>query len=103
MNTTKAINPWFSPHYSQCAPVLEYTGKPELVYRGVAVFYNYRGSYDYIMAGMAITQRAGLSSKERGRAVIDAILDGRDNGQFPWVCETVRKHLVGLGFSPIAN
>jgi hypothetical protein len=85
------INPWHKTSYEGSNPTLTYTDKCLLSYRGVEVYWNPRGSYDYTFNGMAITQRAGMSDKNKARAVIDALLDGDDA---TWRCETVAAHIA---------
>lgn len=77
MNTTTAKNLWHQSGNSYSKPVFTYTGRALFTYRGVQVFKNPAGSWDYILNGAAITQRAGFS-KDKAPAIIDALLSGRD-------------------------
>ncbi len=76
--TITAINPWYdAARISNSKPVLAYEGNRLLSYRGVDVYRNLSGSWDYLYNGMAITQRAGFN-KDRARAIIDGILSMSD-------------------------
>ena len=84
------INPW---HRSSCESsklTLTYTGKCLLSYRGVEVYKNPAGSWDYTFAGMAITQRAGFNP-EKAMRIIDQILSLTDDIH---ICDTVREHIA---------
>jgi len=85
------INPWHKASYEGSKPTLSYDGNCLLSYRGVEVYWNPRGSYDYTLKGMAITQRAGMSDKAKARAVIDALLDG---DEATWRCDAVAAHIA---------
>lgn len=77
-----------------------YTGPCLFSHRGVEVYKNPRGSWDYITGGAAITQRAGFA-KERAANIIDDILDGTDkDGTYKPCNDAVKKHLEQLGFTP---
>lgn len=63
--TAEAItvrNPWYNPRsaYTQ-GLTITYKGRSLFSHRGVEVYRNVRGSYDYVIAGCAIDQRAGFS------------------------------------------
>jgi hypothetical protein len=82
-------NPWHRSTYESSKPTLTYTGKCLLNYRGVEVYKNPAGSWDYTFAGMAITQRAGFNL-ERAMRLIDQMLAG----ECLLVCDTVREHIA---------
>ena len=69
-------NPWHRPTYHDSKPNLSYAGRCLLSYRGVEVYKNPAGSWDYIYKGMAIAQRAGFH-KDRAIALIDEMLAGK--------------------------
>lgn len=91
-----AINPWFRKDSPYSHKIFEYPGSKLFEYRGVEVYKNKEGSFDYILGDTAITQRAGFS-KESAPSVIDEILDGEKP-----VSENVYIHLRGIGFSPMS-
>lgn len=64
-------------------------------YRGVVVYRLWDTSFDYVLEGCCITQRAGFS-RERFTGVIDAILDGKEP-----VADEVAEHVRACGFSPM--
>lgn len=97
---TTITNPWHNPRSAYSPVQFVYRDKPLFTHRGVEVYKNDAGSWDYVVGGMAITQRAGFN-KDRAPLVIDEILDGKDTGQFHWVCDTVAAHLRKLGFTPV--
>ena len=75
---TTARNPWHKPGKTEYGPeTYVYYGKPLSAHRGVSVFWNHRGSYDYVFAGVTITQRAGLT-KSRVHEIVDSLLTGND-------------------------
>lgn len=89
MTTTTTRNPWHRPQKLEYGPAFYvYDGKPLATYRGVSVFWNHLGSYDYIFAGVTITQRAGFT-KSRVPEIVDLLLTGND----PLSNETVNAHI----------
>lgn len=68
-------NLWYQANKQTMKPV--YFNDAPLIkeYRGVQVFKLYNGSYDFVLKGACITQRAGVA---RYKEVIDGILDGTD-------------------------
>ncbi len=101
MNPLIVTNPWYNPRSAYSTPQFKYTGPALLTHRGVSVYRNPSGSYDYVIGGMTITQRHGLT-KSVAPLVIDGILDGKDLNQHHWVCDVVATHLRGLGFTPFS-
>ncbi len=88
--TITVTNPWHdAARISNSKPVLSYEGRCLLSHRGVEVYKNPAGSWDYVYEGMAITQRAGFS-QERARLLIDELLclDSLT------MCQTVRDHIA---------
>lgn len=81
------INPWYRPGHGS-GPTLTYKRPPLLIYRGVEVFKNPAGLWDYALDGMVITQRAGFE-RDRACAIIDGLLALED----PLMCEAVRAHI----------
>jgi hypothetical protein len=96
---TTAKNLWHTYGSPYSKPVFEYPRKAIYERRGVQVFANPSGSFDYVAGGAAICQRAGFN-QETAALVIDGILDGKDTGHHHWVSDTVAAHLRGLGFTP---
>ena len=89
---TTVPNPWFCSPSPYSKPTFMYRGKPLLEYRGFAVFKNPERSWDYVFAGLPITQRAGFDPA-KGREIIDDILAGK-----VWITgDLVRKHLQDCG------
>lgn len=95
-----ARNLWHKPSADQSISPAEfvYTEPPLYHYRDVFVFWNYRGSYDYVFKGAVITQRAGFrptlegaSAKEIAREIIDELLDDVDTSDR--VSGVVREHI----------
>jgi hypothetical protein len=91
----KVINPWHTKHNIYSRPFFEYFDKPIFTYRGVNVYKNYAGSWDYVLGDTAITQRAGFR-KEASPAIIDSLLDG----QSP-VSDIVADHIKSCGHNPL--
>ncbi len=76
--TITVTNPWHdAARISNSKPVLSYEGRCLLSHRGVEVYKNPAGSWDYVYEGMAITQRAGIN-KGRACDIIDGILSMSD-------------------------
>jgi hypothetical protein len=95
MNTLiTARNLWHNPRSAYSPRVFTYSGRPLFEHRSVRVFKNPAGSWDYIFADFAITQRAGFD-KAKARAVIDEILDGTG-----LVADAVANELRKHGFTP---
>lgn len=94
-----AINPWRNqkPPYATLGPEkFEYNGKPLLTYRGVEVYKNPCGSWDYVFDGMTITQRSGFT-KDGAPGVIDEIFGGKS------LCnQNIADHLTRHGFTPLS-
>lgn len=78
--TTKAVNLWYNPSRSPGPAIFSYPGESLLNYRGVDVFKNPAGSWDYVLNGATIAQRAGFN-REGAKDNIDGLLDGTDNFQ----------------------
>jgi hypothetical protein len=97
MNTTtvRVINPWRTKESLHMREFFEYTGKPVFSFRGVDVYNNY-SSWDYVIGGFAITQRAGFH-KESAPKIISDILDGLKP-----VAEGVATRLAAIGFTPMS-
>jgi hypothetical protein len=93
--TIIAINPWHHNERGECDETFSYDGKCLLDYRGVSVYKNVAGSWDYIFDGMTITQRAGFSP-EVAPLIINFILDGKEDV----INLTVYNHLVVGGQHP---
>lgn len=70
-----ARNLWHADGKPYSKPFFTYTGKCLLSYRGFTVYKNC-GGYDYLFAGAVITQRAGMASQDRGREVIEDLING---------------------------
>ena len=86
---TVARNPWHKPGKPEYGPeTYIYEGQPIATHRGVSVFWNPCGSYDYVFAGVTITQRAGLT-KSRVPEIVDSLLTGND----PLSNATVNAHI----------
>ena len=101
MNTSTIVrNPWTIDRARSPLPPFVYNSPPVFSHRGVDVYRNH-SSFDYVLGDCAITQRDGFS-RDRGRKIIDATLDGdtTDPTLFPWVCYEVAKHLKKHGHSP---
>jgi hypothetical protein len=99
-NNMKTINPFHNPTSAYSHREFTYDGKCLFEHRGVQVFKNPAGSWDYVIAGMTITQRAGFSKDHAvRRQLIDDILDGTG---FEARSEPVCVHLRKLGFTPIS-
>lgn len=77
MKTTTAKNLWHVSGNSNSKPFYTYTGRVLLEYRGVQVFKNPAGSWDYVLNGATITQRAGFDAG-RARVIIDTLLAGNE-------------------------
>jgi hypothetical protein len=93
--TLIAINPWHHNERGECDETFSYDGKCLLDYRGVSIYKNVAGSWDYVFDGMTITQRAGFDPT-RAQNIIDAILDGGDE-----IYDlTVYNHLLAGGQHP---
>ena len=89
-------NPWYlkgEPYYKR---FFEYTNDPIFSYRGVDVYVNYAGSWDYVLGDTAITQRAGFK-KDSASSIIDEILDGKT-----LVSDKVAEHIKAHGFNPLS-
>jgi hypothetical protein len=95
MDTIVTINPWHHNERGECDETFSYDGKKLFEYRGVTVYKNVAGSWDYVFQGMTITQRAGFHG-QMGAMFIDAILDGT----VPVYNLTVYNHLVAGGEHP---
>lgn len=93
-----ATNPWFRPNNPYSVRQFNYPGRCLFTYRGVEVYKNPAGSWDYILDGVAITQRAGFSA-DKAPAIIDAILDG---DEYTYCADAVCEHLRAHGFQPQA-
>lgn len=91
-------NPWYNPQSSYSRRVFCYSGKCLFSHRGVSVYRNVAGSWDYVIGGCAITQRAGFD-RTKAAAIIDGLLDGTEER---YVAQAVHDHLVSLGFRPCA-
>ena len=91
----RAKNPWHNPESGFSRPFFEYDGNPKFSYRGVAV-YNAYSSFDYVIDGCTICQRAGFH-KDSAPQIIDGILDGKNP-----VAEGVANKLRSLGFNPMS-
>jgi len=87
---TKAVNLWYSPSRSVSPAIFTYPGKSLLNHRGVDVLKNPAGSWDYILNGAAITQRAGFD-RETAIKLIDGLLDG-DTDHW-WCSDKVLAHI----------
>jgi hypothetical protein len=72
---TIAKNLWHDSQSRSSKPFYTYTGRVLLSYRGVQVFKNPAGSWDYVLNGATITQRAGFEAG-RARGIIDTLLAG---------------------------
>lgn len=70
-----ATNPWYNPSYCGSKPVLSYDGRCLLSYRGVEIYKNAAGSWDYLLGDCAIAQRGGFDA-EKSKAMIDEMLAG---------------------------
>lgn len=84
----RADSPYSKRHYN-------YAGACLFTYRGVEVFQNDAGSWDYVIANATIAQRAGFSAKT-ARVVIDELLDGKHP-----CADAVASHLKSCGFTPL--
>lgn len=89
MEPVTVINPWQNPKCEDSKPTLTYTSKCLLSYRGVEVYKNPAGSWDYTYEGMAIAQRAGFDS-DMGRRIIDDLLLCESVS----MCAEVRRHIA---------
>jgi hypothetical protein len=84
-----AINLWHNPINSDSKPVLSYEGRCLLSYRGVEIYKNPAGSWDYLLSDCAIAQRGGFDA-ERSKAMIDEMLAG----QCPLLSKEVKAHIA---------
>lgn len=92
----KAINPWYVSNNSYSKQFFEYSDKPLFSHRGVSVYYNNSGSYDYVIENTTIGQRAEFKN-DAAPKIIDDMLDGIQP-----VSDNVFKHLKKIGFNPIS-
>ncbi len=88
--TNKYRNLWFKSCNIPRPEFYQNDAPKVLEHRGVEVFKLWETSFDFVIGGACITQRAGAS---KAKAVIDEILDGKS-----CVSEEVKTHLVSLGF-----
>ncbi len=92
-----ARNPWYNPKtFRESHAFFTYPGKPLFAHRGVEVFYNTKGYWDYVLEGVTIAQRAGFG-KDTAPAIIDGLLDGSAS-----CCEEVATHIRAQGFTPMS-
>ena len=91
----KYRNPWADATQVRGAPFFEHDGPKLGEWRGVEVFKNPAGSFDFVLNGCALTLRAGFDP-QGFRAVVDEILNGERA-----VADTVAAHLRACGHSPL--
>lgn len=97
MNAIITKNPWFKPQSAYSRREYRYEGKPLAEHRGVQVFKNSAGSWDWVISGMTVGQRAGFH-KDRFAAAMDELLDGK------WPCaQAVAEHLRFHGFGAVSH
>lgn len=71
-------NPWFDQCLTARAEYYENDAPCVFSYRGVDVYKLWGTSYDYVLNGCCITQRAGFpKDKAERQRIIDDMLDGR--------------------------
>ncbi len=85
-------NPW---HKTLNVPKPEYyeNNAPQVgEHRGVVVYKLFTHGYDFVLGGVCITQRAGISEYKKA---IDELLDGES-----FCSDEVAAHLKSLGHTP---
>jgi len=92
----KYRNLWFDLGAIRRPEYFEHNGRKVGEWRGVEVFHNPAGSYDYVYEGAAISQRAGYEA-DTGAIITNAILDG-----FACVSDPVAEHLRQHGHNPLS-
>ncbi len=91
----KYLNPWRTGLIRSSVPEYYENDAPKVFsHRGVDVFKLSDKSFDFVLAGCAITQRAGASDPAK---VINQILDGETP-----VGDQVAKHLCAHGFNAMS-
>jgi hypothetical protein len=89
MTTTR--NPFHNPQSGYSRTTFTYHGGPLFTHRGVTVYKNDAGSWDYVFEGVTIAQRAGFT-KEGATRIIDEMMDGLSPHS-----DAVRDHLRANG------
>lgn len=90
-STITAVNPFRSALTPHQAKTFTYTGPALYAHRGVSVYRNNDGSWDYVFEGVTITQRGNPKTEENAVRLIDAMLDGQEPRPKA-VCEHLAKH-----------
>lgn len=87
-------NPWYKSTNIPRPEFYENSAPQVAEYRQVKIYKLFDRAYDFVLSGMCITQRAGITEH---KCEIDSILDGRTP-----VDTLVCKHLRKLGHKPIS-
>lgn len=88
---TVTRNPFHNPRSAYSRPEFSYRGHSLFSFRGVDVYANGARSWDYVLNGVTIMQRAGFKA-EVARALINEALDGVSPH-----CEAVASHITASG------
>lgn len=91
--SNKYKNPWYKETTRTTSEYYENNARQVLEHRDVKVYKLFENSYDFVLNGCCITQRAGITEAQRE---IDKLLDGKTP-----TCDTVASHLRANGHKPI--
>lgn len=91
-------NLWHNPKSAYSKETFCYPGKILFSHRGVDVYKNPSGSWDYVLGDVTITQRAGFRP-DGAALIIDDKLDGKNHS---YSSDAVADYLQSMGFTPLS-